>query len=86
MPGAKIAVMSTRAELHRMVDALSDPQVSTARIVVEEPLADGEGEHKSHAIVDEWGDLGAMTDAAAAETSQRLDEEDSAAGHEPWQP
>jgi len=34
-------------------------------------------------IIDAWGDLSAMTDSAAAETMQRLEEEESAAGHEP---
>jgi hypothetical protein len=55
-----------------------------ARIVVEGPPAEQEHESKSHSIIDEWGDLSAMTDAPAAETMQRLDEEERAAGHEPW--
>lgn len=74
--------MATRAELHRLVDELPDPQVSMARIVVEGPSATEQNEPQG--IVDEWGDLSAMTDAAAAETMQRLEEEERAAGHEPW--
>ncbi len=78
--------MATRAELHRLVDELPDPQVPMARIVVESSSADAAvgREGKPHGIVDEWGDLSAMTDAAAAETMHRLEEEERAAGHEPW--
>lgn len=74
--------MATRAELHQLVDELPDPQVSMARIVVEDSAA--EYENRSQGIVDKWGDLSAMTDAAAAETMQRLEEEERAAGHRPW--
>lgn len=56
-----------------------------ARIVVEDSAAEQQQGSGSHSIVDEWGDLSAMTDAAAAETMQRLDEEERAAGHRPWQ-
>lgn len=57
-----------------------------ARIVVEGSPATAAGgcEDKPYGIIDEWGDLSAMTDAAAAETMQRLEEEERAAGHEPW--
>ena len=34
--------------------------------------------------VDEWGDLDAQADAAAAETAKRLDHEEREAGFEPW--
>jgi len=38
---AKLAGMATRDQLHREVDALSEPQISRARIiVVDEPEAD----------------------------------------------
>ncbi len=33
---------------------------------------------------DEWGDLEGLMDRAALETHRRLDEEERAAGHEPW--
>lgn len=33
---------------------------------------------------DEWGDLAGLTDRAALETHRRLDEEERAAGREPW--
>ncbi len=33
---------------------------------------------------DEWGDLEHMADVAGRETAQRLDEEERAAGFEPW--
>jgi hypothetical protein len=76
--------MATRAELHRLVDELPDPQVPMARIVVEESPSEREPGSESHGIADKWGDLSAMTDAAAAETMQRLEAEERAAGHEPW--
>lgn len=34
--------------------------------------------------VDEWGDLSKLREASAAETMQRLAQEEQAAGHEPW--
>lgn len=34
--------------------------------------------------VDEWGDLGKMVTALAVESLRRLDEEERAAGLEPW--
>lgn len=76
--------MATRAELHQLVNELPDPHVPMARIVVEDAAAERQRESKSHGIVNAWGDLSAMTDAAAAETMQRLEEEERAAGHEPW--
>ncbi len=76
--------MATRAELHQLVDELPDPQVPMARIVVEDSAAERQHRSESHDIIDKWGDLSAMTDAAAAETMQRLEEEERAAGHEPW--
>ena len=58
-------------------------------------LADARGEAVTDAIVagytrippatpDTWGDLEAERDRAAAETLQRLDAEDRAAGVKPW--
>lgn len=41
-------------------------------------------EHKPGDIVDEWGNLSAMTRASAARTMRRLDNQERAAGHEPW--
>jgi hypothetical protein len=34
--------------------------------------------------VDEWGDLSKLQETSAAETMQRLAQEEQAAGHEPW--
>lgn len=39
-PHAKIEDMATRAELHRELDALPEPQVPKARIVVEETMSE----------------------------------------------
>jgi hypothetical protein len=35
-------------------------------------------------IVDEWGNLSKMTREATASTLRRLDEEEAAAGFQPW--
>lgn len=35
-------------------------------------------------IVDDWGNLSAMTRASTARTMRRLAEEEAAAGHDPW--
>jgi hypothetical protein len=78
--------MATRAELHRLVDELPDPEVPRARIVIEDPPAEEEHESGSHGTLDDWGDLGATTHAAAAETMRGLEEEERAAGHQPWRP
>jgi hypothetical protein len=80
----KIGTMATRAALHRMVDELLDPQVPMARIVVDDPPADRAQNGDPNGI-DEWGDLSATTDEAAARTLRRLDEDERAAGHQPWQ-
>jgi len=45
---------------------------------MEDAQAEREHEGKPQGVVDEWGDLSAMTDAAAAETMRRLDEEERA--------
>jgi hypothetical protein len=41
---------------------------------------------ESGSIVDEWGDLDAQTDATTAASIRELDEEERAAGLEPWRP
>jgi hypothetical protein len=35
-------------------------------------------------IIDDWGDLGELTDALARRAMRHLDEEERAAGFEPW--
>jgi hypothetical protein len=35
-------------------------------------------------IIDEWGNLSAMTRASTARTMRRLDEQEREAGHKPW--
>jgi hypothetical protein len=43
-----------------------------------------EREHEAGDIVDEWGNLSAMRRASTARKMRRLDEEEAAAGHDPW--
>jgi hypothetical protein len=35
-------------------------------------------------IIDEWGNLSAMTRASAVRTMRRMDRQEQEAGHEPW--
>jgi len=41
-------------------------------------------QHKPGDIVDEWGNLSAMTRASTVRTMRRLDEQEQETGHEPW--
>jgi muramidase (phage lysozyme) len=71
---AKIECMTAKERLLEQAPTWSEEQAQRALLAVE-----------PESTVDAWGNLSAMTDAAAAETMQRLEEEERAAGHEPWQ-
>jgi hypothetical protein len=43
-------------------------------------------EDRSGSIIDGWGDLDAQTDATTAASMRDLDEEERAAGLQPWRP
>ena len=72
--------MATREQLHKEVDAVPEDLVERAHVVIE-PVAD---EAKPGEIIDEWGNLSAMTDTAAGDSMDRLAAEEAAAGHDPW--
>lgn len=88
--------MTTKERLHRLVDELSDAEASRARIVVE----DERFLHKLHRLEeratgdayagdpqlasDGWADLAKVNEASRDAVLERLDEEEHAAGHEPW--
>lgn len=50
------------------------------RAVEHEHEQTGEGKHEAGDIVDEWGNLSAMTRASTERAMRRLDEEEAAAG------
>jgi hypothetical protein len=50
-----------------------------------EPLVEFlSSQQKPEDIVDEWGNLSAMTRASTARTMRRLEEQEREAGHKPW--
>jgi hypothetical protein len=50
------------------------------RAVEHEHEQEGKDEHEAGDIVDEWGNLSAMTRASTARAMRRLDQEEAAAG------
>lgn len=73
--------MTTKEYLHRLVDELSEAEADeTLRFAI----ARHEVETRPGDIVDEWGNLSAMTRASTARTMRRLAEEEATAGHNPW--
>jgi hypothetical protein len=69
--------MTARERLHKLVDELSEQETDNAlRYIASRHAPEAEPDD----IVDEWGNLSAMTRAAAGDSMQRLDEEEAAAG------
>jgi hypothetical protein len=62
--------MTAKERLRKLVDDLSEAEAEATLEYAVSRRADNPA--------DEWGDLTAITDAAAAETMQRLDEEERA--------
>lgn len=72
--------MTAKEQLLEEVAAMSEPQAASWLDVIErERKARDQARN-----VDEWGDLDAMLDAEAADVMRELDEEERAAGYEPW--
>jgi hypothetical protein len=76
MTSARLGYMTAKERLLKQAPTWSEEQARRALLAVE-------GE--SGSTVDDWGNLSGMTDAAAAEVIQRLEDEERTAGHEPWQ-
>jgi hypothetical protein len=72
--------MATREQLHKQVDAVPDDQVERARLVIV-PVAD---DSEPGQIIDVWGNLSELTDAAAADLMDSMAQEEAAGGHDPW--
>lgn len=84
--------MTAKEKLRAQVDELSEAEAASARIVVErtadrdeigEAIAAGY-RRIPQSTPDEWGDLSKLTESATAQTFQRLDAEERAAGIDPW--
>lgn len=68
--------MSVKKRLHQLVDELSEAEAKNAlRYIVSRHMH----EDLPGDIIDEWGNLSAMSRASTAETMRRLDEEEQEA-------
>lgn len=71
--GTTIQDMTTREQLHRLVDELGEAEAKNALRYIASKHA---REDLPGDIIDEWGNLSAMARASTAETMRRLDEEE----------
>jgi hypothetical protein len=69
--------MTAKEKLLEMAPRWSEEQAERALLAAED---------RPGSIVDEWGDLDAQTDATTAASMRDLDEEERAAGLQPWRP
>jgi hypothetical protein len=82
--------MTAKERLQAWVEELSEPAAERALKLVEkegedpEPAEDEEEAAQPGDIIDDWGNLSAMTRSAAGDLMDRLAEEEAAAGLEPW--
>jgi hypothetical protein len=67
--------MTSRERLHKLVDELSEAEAGVALELI---ASWRKGEYMPGDIVDEWGNLSAMTRAAGMDMLRRLDEEEIA--------
>jgi hypothetical protein len=80
--------MTTRKRLHKLIEELPDTPETDQRLAAAEHVLEGNSAVKEPTkpgdIVDEWGNLSAMTRSAAGDLMHRLAEEEAATGHDPW--
>jgi hypothetical protein len=69
--------MTKRERVIRLVELLPESQLDLLIDFLASKPKPGD-------IVDEWGNLSAMTRASAARTMRRLDEQEQEAGHKAW--
>lgn len=70
-------------------ESILDPMTAKERLLQEAPgWTEEQARHALAAatgrIIDDWGDLGAQSDALTRRVMRDLDEEERAAGFEPW--
>ncbi len=78
--------MATRDQVHKLVDELPETDLDPVAEILTLRRESGASDvtSKPGDIVDEWGNLSAMRRASTARKMRRLDEEEAAAGHDPW--
>jgi hypothetical protein len=82
--------MTAKEQLHELVDELSEPEAKRALVLVKKEHEDPQSaETEDEAarpgdIIDEWGNLSAMTRRSASRLMKRLTKEETDAGLEPW--
>jgi hypothetical protein len=83
---AKIETVTTREQIEAALDELPDSElVLVLRFIVSRgPNANDPEAAWPGDIIDDWGNLSAMTRASSARLMRRLAEEEAAAGHDPW--
>ena len=69
--------MTTKERLHKLVDELSEREADDALQYI---ATRHDADDKPDDIVDDWGNLSAMTRASTARAMRRLDEQEVAAG------
>jgi len=74
--------MTTREQVHKLVDALPESELEPMAEILASHGSNGTGDEigKPGDIIDEWGNLSAMTRAASGGMLRRLDELEAAAG------
>jgi hypothetical protein len=74
--GARLLSVTTREKAHRLLDELPESEV--------EPVVEFIVSRQEGGDADKWGDMSTLHDSTTASTMRRLNEEERAAGHEPW--
>jgi hypothetical protein len=77
-----MSVMTTREHIHKLVDALPESQLEPVTEILTSRGPNGARDETSKPgdIIDEWGNLSAMTRASSGHMLKRLDEQEVAAG------
>lgn len=78
--------MTTREKAHKLLDELPESELEP---MVEFIVSRGENDSDTQTtepgdIIDDWGNLSAMTRTSTARAMRRMAEEEAAAGLEPW--
>jgi hypothetical protein len=74
--------MTTREHIHKLVDDLPESELEPVAEILASRGPNGTSDEtgKPGDIIDDWGNLSAMTRAAAGGMLRRLDEQEAAAG------
>lgn len=74
--------MTTREQIHKLVDELPESELEPVAEILASHGTNGTAQETDKAgdIIDQWGNLSAMTRAASGGMLRRLDEQEAAAG------